>query len=101
MTPDEIQQFLTLKVQEIRHEDQINKAVFPFEESLKKPWRHREGERASAYVLHGAELHIAAIYDPFGMTLKIGSGKSEKRLVEMTRYSDGSLKEPLWSVILQ
>lgn len=101
MHPSEIQRFLSLRVHENFDDDNTETRPVPFATSLKRPWRQKEGERSATNVSPGTDLYVAVVSDSFGTTFKVGSGKADDRLAQMNLFRRGSLREPLWSIILQ
>lgn len=98
MTAKEVQRFQRLRVIEVEAAESGEGSREPFATSLRRPWRQKAGLRADSVVVPGCELYVAVIHDKYGMTFKIGSGKSKERLDALNCYRRPSQGEALWSI---
>ncbi len=96
MESAEVGRLMTLEVREVVEGGNVVR--LPFSGSLQRPWRQKAGWRDGANVQPGTQLYIAYISDAYGLTFKIGSGKTEERLQELNKYRRGSNGEVLWSI---
>lgn len=95
MRPEEIGRLMSLNVRE-QVKDEAT-AKMPFQGSLHRPWRQKDGMREPANVNPGTHLYIAQIYDAHGLTYKIGSGKVTDRIDDLNRYRRLTQGEAKWS----
>lgn len=95
MRPEEIGRLMSLNVREQVKGDAT--AKLPFQGSLHRPWHQKAGMRGPANVNPGTHLYIAQIYDDYGLTFKVGSGKAADRIEELNRYRRLTQGEAKWS----
>jgi hypothetical protein len=95
MRPEEVGRFLSLRVEE-QGTDITKQDVFRV--SLKRPWRQKQGLRASSEVNPGTDLYVAWIADSHGITVKIGSGQHQDRIAALNQYRRPSQGEHLWAL---
>jgi hypothetical protein len=96
MSDESILKFQLLTAKELTTESEQDPQ--PFRVSLKRPWKQKTGTRNGSKVNPGTDLYVAVIHS-YGLTFKIGSGKSDERLRALNLYRRGSQGEAVWSII--